>query len=123
MKKRQKKRYITLIELMVVIAIIGIISGVLAYNLRGSLEEGKAFKTQEGSKQLAHILELEAATRASEEEVLEQWEEVVRHSPYVNDPRDLLNDGWGKSFNVSLDNNGRFIVSSERYAKYKERRG
>ncbi len=46
--KQYKRRYITLIEIMIVMFLIALITGVLAYNYRGSLDEGKAFKTKTG---------------------------------------------------------------------------
>ena len=61
MFKKKKQRPMTLLEIMIVIFIIGIIGSVIGYNMKGSLEEGKAFKTQEGIKQLYEIFHLEMA--------------------------------------------------------------
>ena len=47
MKKLKKsKKAMTLLEVMIVIFIIGIISSVIGYNMKGSLEKAKAFKTE-----------------------------------------------------------------------------
>ena len=55
-----KKKYtMTLLEIMIVIFIIGIIGSVIGYNMRGSLDNGKAFKTKEGSRKLYEIIQLE----------------------------------------------------------------
>ena len=43
---------------MVVISLIAIIGGVLSYNLKGSLEKGKAFKTEQSIKRITEILTL-----------------------------------------------------------------
>ena len=39
----RKKRAITLLEIMIVILLIGLIGGVVSYNLKGTLDKGKAF--------------------------------------------------------------------------------
>src|SRR2546426_854810 len=45
--KKRVKRAITLIEIMVVITIIGFITGALAFNYKKSLDKGKQMKTAE----------------------------------------------------------------------------
>ncbi len=58
---RKTRRAMTLLEIMIVIFIIGIISSVIGYNMKGSLEKAKAFKTTEGIKKITEIFELELA--------------------------------------------------------------
>ena len=41
----QKKRALTLLEIMIVIVLIGIIGSVIGVNMKGSLDAGKAFKS------------------------------------------------------------------------------
>ena len=60
-----KKRYITLLEIMIVIFLIGIIGSVIGYNMKGSIDKGKVFRTQESIKQVHDILLLEIAEGAS----------------------------------------------------------
>ena len=43
----EKKTAVTLIEMIVVMALIAMITSAVAYNYPGSLEKGRAFKTQE----------------------------------------------------------------------------
>ena len=59
--KCMKKRYITLVEMMIVMFLIAMITGVIAYNYTGSLEEGKAFKTKAGIQKIETILALESS--------------------------------------------------------------
>ncbi len=56
-----KKQAITLIEIMIVILLIGLIGGTLAYNMRGSLDKGKEFKTEQNKSKLYDVLMLEYA--------------------------------------------------------------
>ena len=46
---------------MIVMFLIALITGVIAYNYRGTLEEGKAFKTKAAMEKLETILSLEIA--------------------------------------------------------------
>jgi len=113
MKKKQK-RPITLIEIMIVILLIGLIGGVLAYNLKGSLDEGKAFKSEQGAQQVRNILLLEVAKgRISIDSAVQNWKEVVRRSPLVGRAEDLIKDGWGEEYSVTLVNDD-IVVESRR---------
>src|ERR1700752_3938853 len=109
MKKiKYKKRHITLVEMMIVMFLIALITGVIAYNYRGSLDEGKAFKTKAAIEKLETILSL----RDSEDPTLQDsisspqvWQDVIKHSPLVSNASALLKDGWGGDFTVSVDSN------------------
>ncbi len=92
-KKKKQNKSFTLIELMVVIALIGIIGGVLTYNLKGSLEKGKVFKTQESKHQIKNILNLASIEdNVSIEEVIENWEHYIRNSPLIQNHEKIIND-------------------------------
>ena len=58
--KRKKRFYLTLIELMVVIVLIGMISSVIAYNVQGSITKGKEMKTQQAAERLKEVIALES---------------------------------------------------------------
>lgn len=116
--KKLKRRYITLIEIMIVMFLIALITGVLAYNYRGSLEEGKAFKTRAGMDKLETILNLAVAENPSLMDHIESdWREVVRQSPLVQNYSALVKDGWGIDYRVSVENN-QILVHSARYDQY-----
>ncbi len=119
--KSLKRRYITLIEIMIVMFLIALITGVIAYNYRGSLDEGKAFKTRTAIEKVETILNL----KVSEDPALldsitapNVWHDIIKHSPLVNNADALLKDGWGGDFMVSVDNNGVIKVSSAKYDQY-----
>lgn len=121
--KNVKRRFITLIEIMIVMILIALITGVLAVNFRGSLEEGKVFKTKTGIERLEAILNLavakdpDLADKITEEDV---WQKEVRNSALVQNPNDLIKDGWGKVYKVDNED-GRIKVSSEGYEEYKKK--
>lgn len=111
------RRYITLIEIMIVMFLIALITGVLAYNYRGTLDEGKAFKTKTGIERLETILNLKAADDPSFIQNSDSWKEVVKSSPMVKDPDALIKDGWGEDYQVSHED-GAIKVRSQRYNEY-----
>jgi len=114
-----KRRHITLIEIMIVMFLIALITGAIAYNYRGSLDEGKAFKTKAGIERLTTILNLKAAESPAFAENVGGWREVVRASPLVQNPNTLIKDGWGEDYRVDLEN-GVIKVHSEKYESYKK---
>lgn len=120
--KRLNRRFITLIEIMIVMILIALIGGVLAVNFRGSLEEGKIFKTKRGIEKLEAILNLAVAKDPELEDRIKEkdvWQSLVRKSPLVQNPKDLIKDGWGKDYDVDVVE-GRIKVTSEGYEEYKK---
>lgn len=116
-----KKRFITLIEIMIVMFLIALITGVVAYNYRGSLDEGKKFKTQAGIERLETILNLHIAENPSDIQNMSRWEDFVRESPLVKDPNSLIYDGWGVRYNVQMDDQGNLVVTSQKLQEYQTR--
>lgn len=115
-----KKQFVTLIEMMIVMFLIALITGAIAYNYRGSLEEGKAFKTKMGIEQIERILDLRVADDPELLEGIESnWKEIIRKDPLVKDANSLMRDGWGDDYKVSVQNN-RIKVESEHYKEYKK---
>ena len=101
----KRKRYLTLIEMMIVILLIALIGGVLAYNLRGGLDEGRGFKTTQGIQKVEDILNYELAKGTTNlDTVSSNWQEVLRQSALVSNPNDLINDGWGRPYEVTIVN-------------------
>lgn len=112
-----KKRFVTLIEMMIVMFLIALITGVIAYNYSGSLDEGKAFKTKAGIEKLETILNLEAAKDPSLLENISQWQDYIRSSPLVQNVNALTKDGWGYDYRVDVED-GVIKVSSDKYSEY-----
>lgn len=125
MKKNPfKKRFITLVEMMIVMFLIAMITGVIAYNYTGSLEEGKAFKTKAGIEKIHTILDLHLATHPEDQESLSsKWPDIVRASPLVKNANDLIKDGWGVEYAVSRDGAGDLEIKSAKYEAYQTSKG
>jgi type II secretory pathway pseudopilin PulG len=116
--KKIRKRYITLIEIMIVMFLIALITGVLAYNYKGSLEAGKVFKTKEAMQRLDNYLNLAIAEDPSLlDDIESRWQKIIELSPLVVNAKNLEYDGWGKLYKVE-NQDGKIIISSEGYKEY-----
>ncbi len=114
----KQKRYVTLIEMMIVMTLIIIIIGVIGYNYSGALDEGKAFKTKAGMDKLETVLSLAVADKpALIDDISTNWEQIVKGSPMVRNPDDLIYDGWGYKYVVDVEN-GTITVHSDKYENY-----
>lgn len=125
MKKNNiKKRFITLVEMMIVMFLIAMITGVIAFNYTGSLEEGKAFKTKSGIDKIHTILDLHLAAHPNERTNIESsWKGIVAQSQLVKNAKELINDGWGQEFKVEPGQDGDIVISSQKYSEYLRTKG
>ena len=120
-KTKDRRRNITLIEIIVVMFFITIITGVIAYNVKGALDEGRAFKTLEGIKQIETILSMELANDSITPEDIENGSFVQKldKHPLVKNWNALLKDGWGVPYTISYDHDSDVItVSSKKFDTY-----
>ncbi|MDF2549843.1 MAG: putative outer membrane protein [Chlamydiales bacterium] len=119
---RKKRRRLTLIEIVIVMSLIAMVMGVLAYNYQGSLDEGKVFKSEQAISKITSILTLALAEDPELGSSLsENWYQIVLRSPLINDPKQLARDGWGDEFNVTYEE-GRVEVHSRKLDEYKAKR-
>ena len=112
-----KKRYITLLEIMIVVLLIGIISSVIGYNVKGSLNKGKAFKTQMAQKQIKDILYLSISEGKKIDDVTKNHKQYLKDSGLVKSIDNLLKDGWGEGFIIKNDKNN-ILVKSKKLEEY-----
>lgn len=123
MTQRRKKQAFTLLEIMIVICLIGLIGGVISYNMKGSLEEGKAFKTVRAKDQIYDILMLEVAKGATLEEVVKAPKDFLEQSGLVKDAKALLVDGWNVAFDIQVNSDGNdLVIQSAGYERYQQRK-
>lgn len=120
-KSTIQRRFVTLIEMMIVMFLIALITGVIAYNYRGSLDEGKAFKTKAGIEKLETILNLEVSKNPEiGDRISTDWRAYVQASPLVHDPKSLIKDGWGEDYEVTTTTDGTVRVYSKKFDEYKK---
>ena len=126
----RKKRAITLLEIMIVILLIGLIGGVVSYNLKGTLDKGKAFASDEGAKKLEDILNLEIqqGSRTVGEIVDDNTndrqivKDVVLKSGLISSRQidKFVKDGWGEFYLIrrGKKNQEQVTVKSQKLAEY-----
>lgn len=125
----KKKRSITLLEIMIVILLIGIIGGVVSYNLKGTLSRGKAFRSEIGAKKLEDILNLEIDLGrinaidvcGKKPEKRQRLLQAVKESGLVSekDASAFILDGWSLPFIVEkIVGQNSVRVRSESLEKY-----
>jgi len=120
MKQKKKKRPVTLIEIMIVILLIGMIGGALAFNMRGSLDKGKVFKSEQNANRVYDIVMMAYATGEIKFEDCTKKEsvmEVLEKSPLVKDPNKLFQDGWGEELQLATKDNGKDLHVYSRKAE------
>lgn len=129
MRSYRKRSSITLLEIMIVILLIGLIGGVLSYNLKGTLDRGKAFRSEEGIKRLKDILEIaceqddQLMNKLSQNNNIKIVEKCIKDSGFVpqGKEKDFLLDGWKEPYIVSVTNEGNILISSPRLKQYQDR--
>lgn len=123
MKKKQKKRPLTLLEIMIVIFLIGLIGSVIGYNVKGSLDEGRAFRSEQGAAQIHDILLLEVAKGNSVADVVTHAEAYLESSGLIKDVKKMLKDGWSEPYVIKANTYGTdIIVKSARLTAYKQKK-
>ncbi len=123
---KKKRRFVTLIEMMIVMFLIALIIGVVGYNYQGSLEEGKVFKTKAGIEKLSTILTLRAAEDpAAMDNMSDRRKQYVIDSHLVPNPSSLFKDGWGSEYKVEVGQNGdgdsQIRITSAKFEAYKQK--
>lgn len=119
----RNKRYITLMEIIIVMFLIALITGVIVLNYQGTLEEGKAFKTKAAIERVETVLNLKVAEDPGALDRLDQdWEKYVIESPLIKNPNDFVRDGWGKKYDVEVKD-GVIHVKSTNYEDYLKKKG
>jgi general secretion pathway protein G len=116
-----KKRYITLLEIMIVILLIGIITSVVGYNVKGSLYKGKVFRTEQAQNQIRELLLLEVAKGAGIDEVVKFPKKFLKETGLPKNVSALLKDGWNDPFEISTNKDKTdIIVSSKNLKRFEE---
>ena len=117
----RKKRFITLLEIMIVILLIGIITSVVGYNVKESLNKGKIFKTEQAQNQIRELLLLEVAKGANIDAVVKNPAKYLKESGLPKDVSVLLKDGWNDEFQISANRKKTdIIVTSKNLASPKK---
>lgn len=126
--KKRARRAITLIEMIIVMILIAMITGAVAYNYRESLNEGRAFKTKELMSRLDTILAIYLAENPEQTATIQNnWQSIIVKSSLLKNPKDALKDGWGQPFKLEQktgeSGQTEYAVTSEEYERYRKKKG
>lgn len=122
----QKKRALTLLEMMIVILLITLVTGVIGYNMKGALDKGKNFRTTYAKDQLRDLLlyrsvdqgiALENLVHMNREDLAKELEQTGLAKNAV----ELLKDGWGEDFEIKLKGNKDLSITSRKQIAYEKK--
>lgn len=110
-----KKRALTLIEVMIVIFLITLITGAIGYNMKGSMDKGKEFRTKQAKQQLHDLLLICLEEEGKDaDKIAKDPTKYLKELGLAKDPKKIVNDGWGKPFKITvLPDKKDFDITSE----------
>ena len=97
-----KKRALSLIEVMIVIFLITLITGAIGYNMKGSMNKGKEFRTKQAKQQLYDLLLICLDEGKDADELAKDPGKYLRESGLAKDPDKLILDGWSEKFKIDV---------------------
>lgn len=105
--KKIKKKSLTLIEIMVVIALIGIIGSVVGVNMKKSMDKAKAFKAKMQIQKIEDCLNLYYAENNVEPSYVQaQAPQILEDSGLFKETQQILKNPYGEELEVIFDNGG-----------------
>lgn len=119
-----KKRNFTLLEIIIVIFIITLVTGAVGYSMKGTLDKGRAFRTEQAMDQLRDLLLMCLAEGDKADEVAAKPELYLKKYGLAKSPSKIIEDGWGQKFTIK-PNRGKvdFLISSDALEKYNKKTG
>lgn len=121
--KLQKKRTLTLLEVMIVIFLITLITGVIGYNMKGSLDKGKAFRSEQAISQLHDMLLLGLSEGKKIDDIISNPKVVLQDLGLARDPDGLLKDGWNENFKITANRSKNdFKITSRNLDNYNSKK-
>ncbi|HSX37741.1 MAG TPA: prepilin-type N-terminal cleavage/methylation domain-containing protein [Chlamydiales bacterium] len=119
---KRKKRALTLLEIMIVIFLITLITGAIGYNMKGTLDRGRAFRTEQAKAQLHDLLLICLEEGATPDELEKDPVPSLKKYNLAKNSEKLVQDGWGSQFVIHYNRNERdFKITSSAYDKYKQK--
>lgn len=117
-----KKRTLTLLEIIIVIFLITLITGAIGYNMKGALDKGRSFRTQQGKEQLLNLLLICLEEGEKPDELAKRPADFLRKYQLAKNPDKLVQDGWGEPFQIKVHQNKKnFTITSREYINYNKK--
>ncbi|MFI5343480.1 MAG: type II secretion system protein [Chlamydiales bacterium] len=116
----KKKSCFTLLEIIIVIFLITLITGAIGYSMKGTLDKGKVFRTEQAIEQLRDLFLMCLAEGETSDDIIRSPEGVIRKYGLAKNPKKITEDGWGEPLNITyLKRQKDFSITSENLVKYK----
>ena len=119
-----KKRALTLLEVIIVIFLITLITGAIGYNMKGTLDRGRAFRTEQAINELHDLLLVCVAEGHSFRDVRDHAPARIQECGLAKSPEKLMLDGWGNALEITLSpEKDDFIIRSPSLESYNKKIG
>lgn len=116
------KHALTLLEIIIVIFLITLITGAIGYSMKGTLDKGKVFRTEQAQEQLRDLFLMCLAEGEKAEDIIRDPAGVLTKYGLAKNPQKIIEDGWGKKFDISLtQSKNDFKISSDNLKNYKKK--
>ncbi len=114
----------TLLEIMIVIFLITLITGAIGYNMLGTLDRGRVFRTSQAKEQLHDLLLICLADKGDAEAIAKNPIQYLKEVGLAKDPENLIKDGWKQPFIIKPTRDKTdFEIRSEGLEKYNKKKG
>lgn len=118
-----RKSCFTLLEIIIVIFLITLITGAIGYSMKGTLDKGKVFRTEQAIEQLKDLFLMCVAEGESPDEIIRDPEAVLKKYALAKNPKKIIEDGWGDKFQIAyLKRQKDFTITSDNLIKYNNKR-
>lgn len=116
------KKALTLLEIIIVIFLITLITGAIGYSMKGTLDKGKVFRTEQAQEQLRDLFLMCLAEGEKGEDIVRDPAAMLAKYGLAKNPQKIIEDGWGKKFDISLtQSKNDFRISSENLKNYRKK--
>ena len=118
----KKKKAFTLLEVIIVIFLITLITGAVGYSMKGTLDKGRVFRTEQAIEQLRDLFLMCLAEGESPDEIVRNPSEMLKKYGLAKNPKKIIEDGWGNKFEITLKRGkADFNISSTALKAYQKK--
>lgn len=104
---------------MIVIFLITLITGAIGYNMKGTLDRGRAFRTEQAKAQLHDLLLICMEEGVKPDELAKEPAANLKKYNLAKNSEKIVQDGWGANFVIQyIQSKNDFKITSPAYDRY-----
>ncbi len=108
-----------MLEIMIVIFLITLITGAIGYNMKGTLDRGRAFRTEQAKAQLHDLLLICMEEGVKPDELAKEPAANLKKYNLAKNSEKIVQDGWGSNFVIQyIQSKNDFKITSPAYDRY-----